>query len=172
MRVELGAGARAAQGFLAVDVNPAHADVVADAMHLPFADGSVIALRAIDVLEHLSYRYVDRALIEWARVCASGAPFFVQVPDADAIMCWYANDDARLRHTADGPCSTLHGAEWRLLGGHEDGVYDDGGDWRWNAHYSLWSSPSLRKALTAHGFDVGKIETNGHPNLQGWAVRR
>jgi SAM-dependent methyltransferase len=172
--VEVGAGARARPGFLALDVNPKTADIVASGLALPFRDGSIEKLRAVDVLEHLSYRHTDAALDEWARVCAPGASLYVQVPDAETIMRWFAAGDERLQHLGGpGVVDCLEGAEWRLLGGHGDGKYvDDEGDWRWNAHYSLWSRSKLNAALDRAGFDVVTCQTNRHPNLLCVAERR
>lgn len=172
MKVELGAGERAQEDFVRVDLNPKYADIVADALSLPFENGEVEEMRAVDVLEHISYRDTDRALAEWARVMKPGGKLYVQVPDADLIMKWYANGNPNLAKTAEGRCPAILGAAWRLLGGHRDGDYvDDEGDWRWNAHYSLWSRGSLEAALLKAGFDVDSITTNLHPNLLCFATR-
>lgn len=183
MKIEVGAGDRAKRGFLSVDLNPRRADVVADARHLPFSDGSIEALRAVDVLEHISYRETDVVLAEWARVCAPDAEIYVQVPDADTIMRRYIEavqyDKAALLLPIPAnqglPPSALAGAQWRILGGHDDGErvdVDAGDDWRWNAHYSMWSRSSLISALDQAGFDLVKCVTNPFPNLCCDAVRR
>lgn len=170
MKIDIGAGARVSEGWTSVDLNPT-ADVVADVLHLPFADGSVDEMRAVDVLEHLSYRDTTAGLAEWARVCKRGAEAYIQVPDAETIMRWFVAGDPGLKCKDTGPCSALEGAEWRLLGGHADGVYvDETADWRWNAHYSLWSHDSLRTALDRAGFGVVRLERNDHPNLLAWAT--
>lgn len=174
MKVEIGAGARKRPGWIAVDLNPKYADVEGDALHLPFGDGEVDQLRAVDVLEHVSYRETGKALKEWARVLRSGGTLFVQVPDAETIFQWFVTHNDKLRTTTE-PCTPLEGATWRLLGGHDDGTYADaskGDDWRWNAHYSLWSKLALAEALHLADFDVLGIEVNGHPNLLCEAVRR
>lgn len=173
MRVEIGAGARARDGFLAVDLNPRTADLVATATALPFRDGSITQLRAVDLLEHISYRDTEPALREWARVCAPGARLYVQVPDAGEIMRWFAAGDRRLTRWVnfqgrEDTTSLIGGAEWRLLGGHDDGKYASkhaGDDWRWNAHYSLWTDEKLTLHLERAGFTVTEISTNRHPNL-------
>lgn len=183
MKVEIGAGGRVQPGWLSVDLNPRRADVVADATRLPFADGSIDAMRAVDVLEHISYRDTDRVLAEWGRVCASDAELYVQVPDADLIMRHYVRSlkyehgdnllpipkDQHLQRTA------LAGAQWRLLGGHDDGERVDteaGDDWRWNAHYAMFSQASLISALDKAGFDLDRCVTNPFPNICCEAIRR
>lgn len=173
MKVEVGAGCYAVPGFLAVDINPRCAGVVADVRALPFRTGSVTELRATDILEHLSYRQTDAVLAEWARVCRTGARFYVQLPDAETIMRWFVAADPRLTVPPDLPQTPLAAAAWRLLGGHFDGgVVEAGEDWRWNAHYAFFSKESLTAALDRAGFRVIKIRTNPFPNLCCQAVRR
>lgn len=167
MKVELGAGARAHDGYLAFDINPEHADIVGDASQpLPFDTASIVALRAVDVLEHISYRGTDRVLAEWARVCAPGAELYVQAPDAGTIFHWYVIGDERLHKIDTGFVPSIVGAAWRLLGGHADGQYvgtED--DWRWNAHYAVFDAPYLTACLDRAGFEVLSCVTNQHPNL-------
>lgn len=181
MKIEVGAGGRTAPGFLAVDLNPRRADVVADATRLPFRTSSITSFRAVDVLEHLSYRDTAAVLAEWARVCAPGADLYVQVPDAHQIMYEYVNAGTRPRRSLaiptdqHLPATALAGATWRLLGGHDDGERVDtaaGDDWRWNAHYALFSRESLTDALDAAGFTVTACPTNPFPNLCCEASRR
>lgn len=176
MKIEVGAGGRAAPGFLAVDLNPRRADVVASGLALPFRTGSIEALRAVDVLEHVSYRDTAAILAEWARVCAPGASLYVQVPDADAIMRRYvARHPLPIPDDQALPATLLAGAAWRLLGGHDDHERVDtaaGDDWRWNAHYALFSCESLTDALDVAGFAVTACPTNPFPNLCCEATRR
>lgn len=174
LRVELGAGSTRREGWMAVDINPAYADIIADiAERLPFADGEVGELRAVDVLEHISFRDTDRVLAEWARICEPGAPLYVQVPDAAEIMRRFIESPMDLMADDRGVVSAMRGAEWRLLGGHADGHYVlDDADWRWNAHYSLWSRETLTDALDRAGFTVTRCVTNPHPNLCCWAERK
>lgn len=190
MKIEVGAGGRAAPGFLAVDLNPRRSDVVATATALPFRSGSIEAMRAVDVLEHISYRDTARVLAEWARVCAPGAELYVQVPDAHEIMMRYRSAARRSARVSEAqaaaaylpipadqglPATAIAGAQWRLLGGHDDGERVDtgaGDDWRWNAHFALFSRESLTEALDGAGFDVLRCPTNPFPNLCCEARRR
>lgn len=179
MKLDLGAGQGRQlaheEGWIAVDVNPAAADVVASVAQLPFADDSIDALSAVDVLEHLSYRDTDAVLAEWLRVAQRDASLYVQVPDAGLIMRWYVQSPQLLLNHLPGslPQTALAGAAWRLLGGHADDVYVSAdGDWRWNAHYALFTPESLRKALERAGWSVVELVVNPFPNVQAWATRR
>lgn len=173
MKVEIGAGARAHDGYIAYDINPRDADIVGPAEQLPFETGTITALRAVDILEHITWRLTEATLAEWARVCAPDAELYVQVPDAATIMQWYVTGDERLRTYDKGACPLIIGATWRLLGGHADGRYVDGeDDWRWNAHYALFDEDYLTAVLDRAGFTVDSIDTNGHPNLLCRAHRR
>ena len=165
-----------------LDLNPnaPHVEYVCDAFGpLPFADGEVEELRAVDILEHGSYRDTKAILKEWARILKPGGTLFVQVPSAGTIMRWYAENDVRLTRWQHGaPCSPILGAMWRLLGGLNDGQFVEGdGDPHLNVHLSLfdeyWLRNSLERAGLALGSIVGggKIIENDHPNLQATATR-
>lgn len=180
MKLELGSGYLPTDGFVHLDINPdaPGVDIVGNAYGLPdevHDRAPWDELRAVDVLEHISYRHTGHALSEWATLLRPGGRLYVQVPDADTIMRWYCASDPELKRRlpAGLPRSFLLGASWRLLGGHSDGVYAVGADdFRWNAHYSLWSVESLTHALAQAGFRVESIERNIHPNLLCWAVKR
>lgn len=185
-RLELGAGYSPTPGFMTLDVNPSTSpDFLGAAFPLPASvrnyvekHGLFDELRAVDVLEHLSYRDTVSALEEWASVTKPGGMLYVQVPDAHLIMWWYWNTPEKLIErlpneltTGDDSRDALMGAAWRLLGGHADGVcVEEGDDWRWNAHYALFSEWHLRACLNQAGWAVERIEVNVHPNLLAWAV--
>ena len=177
MRLELGSGYNPTPGYYHVDLNPSApgVDRVAPAWPLDWvADGTVAEIRAVDVLEHLSYRDTATVLADWARALAPGGRLFVQVPDAELIMRRFAARDQRLvvGLPPDLPQTVLAGATWRLLGGHADGAYaSDGDDWRWNAHYALFSIDSLRDTVETAGLEVVRHRVNQHPNIQLWAAK-
>lgn len=177
MKLELGSGYCPTDGFTHLDLNPnaPQVDIVGPAFPLDLPDASCDEIRAVDVLEHLQYRQTAPALAEWARVLRPGGKLYVQVPDAEQIMCWYVQEPHRLieRLPADVPQNRDGGAAWRLLGGQDDDVCaKDSDDWRLNAHYALFSRDSLVMALDEAGFVIDTIETNGHPNLCVHARRR
>lgn len=186
-RLDLGCGYSPAEGFVGVDPNPgAGAAICAPAFPLPWLDDeSVEELRAVDVLEHLSYWLTGEVVFEWARVLRPGGKLFVQVPDAVEIMHRFVASEmggtiarARLlrgipKELYPHPHTPLMGVTWRLLGGQGDGRYVRGDDdWRLNAHYALFSEDSLRDVLTSMGFAVDSIERNEHPNLLAHATKR
>jgi predicted SAM-dependent methyltransferase len=176
VKLELGSGFAPAEGFTHLDLNPnaPFVDIVGSAYPLP---DEVTAqewdeIRAVDVLEHLSYRDTPNVLAGWAKVLAPDGRLFVQLPDAETIMRWFVQSPRRLMHglPKDLPQTPLAGATWRLLGGHADGErVEDGGDFRFNAHYALFSKVSLCDALADAGLTVESCVTNPFPNLQCWA---
>lgn len=176
MRLELGSGYHPTDGFTHLDLNPnaPGVDIVGPAFPLQLDDATVDELRAVDVLEHLSYLDTATALDEWARVLRPEGRLYVQVPDAESIMRWYVRHPDKLveRLPAALPQTPLAGAAWRLLGGHADDVCaTDGDDWRWNAHYALFSASSLAEHLHHAGLAVTSMNVNEHPNLMCWAVK-
>ena len=175
-KLELGSGYSPTAGFTHLDADPncPDVDIVGQAWPLDLPDGSVGELRAVDVLEHLSYWDTPKILADWFRVLVPGGKLYVQVPDAHTIMRWYATAPDKLveRLPANLPQTPLAGAAWRLLGGHNDGVYvKNSEDWKFNAHYALFSERSLIQALEEAGFITDRIEVNGHPNLLAYAVK-
>lgn len=179
-RLELGSGYHPTPGFIHLDLNPnaPEVDIVGSAFPLDLPDNCVTGeIRAVDVLEHLSYRDTDAVLAEWFRVMAPGCKLYVQVPNADRIMreyAWHVDEDTNTwltsRIPANLPQTALEGATWRLLGGHRDDTYAmEGDDWKFNAHYALFSGGSLVEALKTAGFLIDKLEHNAHPNLIAFA---
>lgn len=177
LKLNLGAGRERIPGFHSVDINPnVGPDILlaADDLH-SIGHNTVEEIRAVDVLEHMPYRWTGRVLREWARVLVPGGLLYVQVPDAERIMTWYVKDKRLLleRLPADLPRTPEMGAAWRLLGGQEDGtITQEGDDWHFNCHYALFSPESLIDALDAAGFSIDKLEINVHPNICCHAHKR
>ena len=87
MRLEIGAGERPHPDYdLHVDLLALPGiDVRCAVDRLPFATGSIDALRANHVLEHQSYELVSDTLREWTRVLRYGATVDIGVPDAKFV---------------------------------------------------------------------------------------
>lgn len=178
MRLELGSGYYPTPGFVHLDANPncPDVDIVADAYPLTtILDATVDELRAVDVLEHLPYRWTLDVLIDWCRVLRRGGRLYVQVPDAGEVMRRFVEEPYSLleRLPDDIEPTPEAGAAWRLFGGQDDDVCSrDGDDWRLNAHYAMFTGESLATVLQRAGFVVDSVETNEHPNLLCWASKR
>ena len=177
MKINLGAGRERLVGWTSMDLDPdTRPDVVGDVAMLRdyFAEESVDELRAVDVLEHISWRDTHHTLLEWFKVLKPGGSIYVQVPDADLIMVDYVMEDVRPvglpASLATAP--SIVQTAWRLLGGHFDGdIVRKPGNWHLNAHNALFSESYLRQAMEAVGFEVDRLERNPHPNLLCWAHR-
>jgi predicted SAM-dependent methyltransferase len=132
---------------------------------LPFATGSLEALRANHVLEHQSYELVSETLREWARVLAPGAAVDIGVPDARFVAEQWVR----------GEIDTAEANHW-ILGGHSERAAHKGTDergvplWIWNAHHTLFDADSLRAAV-AEFFVVEELFTYDIRNLRVYARR-
>lgn len=85
MKLNLGSGADRRDGYISVDLRPEVADVVADVRKLPWDDGEVDEILALDCLEHLPPNQTLIALAEWRRVLAPGGTLTVRVPNLDQL---------------------------------------------------------------------------------------
>lgn len=185
MKFELGSSTHPTPGYIHIDIASAcKPDIVADVTRLPLADGAVTELRAVDILEHVSYRNVVDVAKEWSRVLAPGAEFYVQVPDAKRALLEMWRDVPRGQemhykrrrdeqhkrasdfNLPDHPDFTIN---WILMGGQDDGTFvAQPEDWRYNSHYVLFSEDMLRWVLKEAGLKIDKLESNPHPNLCVW----
>lgn len=170
MKLELGSGVNPDPGFdlhldIDLSVNPA---VVADAKSLPFADNSLDALKAVDVLEHISYRDTVETLNEWSRVLKRRGELYIQVPEARVAIDRFINGQLVSPDGVDD--FDIVKLAWVLLGGHYDDCYiKNKENWRYNAHYALFDQNTLRSYLKMAGFRVQRMKVNQHPNILCWA---
>ena len=162
MKLEIGAGEKPHPGYdLHVDMLALPGIAVRCAVDaLPFATGSLDALRANHVLEHQSYELVQETVREWARVLRPGAPVDIGVPDAKFVAAQWVR----------GEVDTAEANHW-ILGGHSERAAHQGTDgrgvplWIWNAHHTLFDAESLRAAVEAC-FVVEELFTYDIRNLR------
>lgn len=89
LRLNLGSGAFAVEGYLNVDVREIEGvvDVVAELHNLPFEPGSVSEMFSSHVLEHFPEEELVRRLLPyWVGLLKPGGRFRAVVPDAEAMM--------------------------------------------------------------------------------------
>jgi SAM-dependent methyltransferase len=162
VRVEIGAGEKPHPDYeIHVDLLPLpDIEVRAVADRLPFASGSVTALRANHVLEHQSYELIGETLGEWARVLAPGGRLDIGVPDARFVAEQWVR----------GEIDTAEANHW-ILGGHSERAAHRGVDprgvplWIWNAHHTMFDAASLRAAVEEF-FEVDELFTYDIRNLR------
>jgi predicted SAM-dependent methyltransferase/tetratricopeptide (TPR) repeat protein len=86
-RLHLGCGLVHRPGWINLDRYVADAaDLLADAILLPFPDNSAEAIEARQLIEHLGYVGAVYALHEWARVLIPGGSLLVETPDRAATL--------------------------------------------------------------------------------------
>lgn len=168
MRLEIGAGEKPHPDYdLHVDMLALpDVEVRCGIDQLPFASGSIDALRANHVLEHQSYELIPETLREWARVLRSGATLDIGVPDARFVAEQWVR----------GEVGTAEANHW-ILGGHSERAAHKGVDargvplWIWNAHHTLFDAESLRAAV-AEFFVVDELFTYDIRNLRLYGHKR
>ncbi len=136
-RLHLGCGLVHRPDWVNVDLHTADAaDLLADAVLLPFPDSSAEAVEALQLIEHLGYVGALYGLYEWARVLAPGGSLHVETPDRDATL-----HAALSTETAKAARPWLFGTEQRGL-----------------AHRYLFSADELARMATQAGFEALTVE--------------
>jgi len=92
--IKLNIGSRIrAEGWKTLDIQAGPGvDYVGDCSALSqFASASIETIYASHVLEHISFRQIEKVLKEWRRVLQPGGTLMVAVPDMDAICRLYVH---------------------------------------------------------------------------------
>ena len=148
IKLNIGAGDTVIPGYVAIDRK-----LGSEAYPLNYPDNSVSEIRCSHLLEHLDFRQVQTALIEWHRVLKPGGRLRIAVPDVAKVLASKDSDPA-----------------WRfhLMGGQMDA--DD-------YHRSAFDEGLLRMHLEKFGFErvqpweSPNTDTAAHPcslNLEGF----
>lgn len=91
MRINLGAGAEPAPGYVCVDIlDLPNIDVVHDLSKFPwpFKDEEAEEIKAIDLLEHLPPSKTIAFIEECWRILTPGGKLFIQTPHWRSLNCW------------------------------------------------------------------------------------
>jgi predicted SAM-dependent methyltransferase len=156
MKLNLGCGADFRPGWINVDLRPLYREgpefICADLCRLDsrIPDGEVSQIVARHVLQFISWRDVDAALCCLARKLCRGGTLEVRVPDLEAAMRDYAEDNEAFPALQ----RALYGSQ-----GYPEEV-----------HRSAWTAPWLRQRLAMVGLVVQDLrQTGGH--LEASAIR-
>jgi len=142
MRIELASGDRPHPGYLHCDLRRLEStELVCRVEALPFEADSVEAIMASHIIEHFSYREIDRVLAEWHRVLRPGGGILIITPNFGYIAHGYV--DRWMEYTE---------ARNRMFGGQ---------DYPFNFHYTMFDSAALAQALQTAGFQkVSEVTAN------------
>ena len=153
--LNVGCGPTRIAGEIGVDLHPTGGcDVQADLMALPFADGSVDAIRLDHVLEHLDQRHGVGALSEARRVLRPGGRIVVGVPDVWRYFHVWVTKTPIPSHKA------------MLLRGIYGGQTHAG-----EYHRSGWDAHLLQDVLEAVGFhDIHVRDDDGPFRTEGYCI--
>jgi predicted SAM-dependent methyltransferase len=136
-RLHIGCGRIHRPGWINLDRYAAEAaDLLADAILLPFSDGCVEAIEALQLVEHLGYVGTLYGLHELARVLSPGGTLLIETPDRPAT----------LRAILDG--ETSEAAQPWLFGTEQRG----------QSHRYLFAADELAQMATKAGFEEVAVE--------------
>lgn len=94
VKINVGSGEYPKEGYINIDKYWVHADIIADALELPYKEGDVDELLSSHMLEHFNKYEVKKALEEWYRVLSPNGKIIVEVPDFEMILKnWLDTDD-------------------------------------------------------------------------------
>ena len=139
IRLDIGCGAKCSAGYSPWEIKDGKRAESLEGI----ADGSVDAIRASHVLEHISYFQTVNVLREWARALRHGGTLEVAVPDFDKIVKAYSSGNGG------------EVLERYLMGGQID---------EHDVHRAIFNRQKLTEAAAAAGLDadgewVGDPET-------------
>ena len=137
VRLHLGCGLVHRPGWLNLDRYATDAaDLLADAVLLPFPAGSAAAVEALQLIEHLGYVGALYGLHEWARVLLPGGSLRLETPDRAATLRAALSDE-----TGEAARPWLFGTEQRGL-----------------IHRYLFSGDELAQMASGAGFEAVTVE--------------
>lgn len=145
MKLNLGCGGDKKQGYVNIDIRKeVKPDMVLDLEKTPypFDDNSIDEILAKDVIEHFSFRNVERVVKEWHRILKPGGKLVIQTPDFDVIV-----DLIR-----KGEIKGWWQISYWLYGGQ---------DYPENTHKLIFTKEEIRKFLESLGFSIRGINSGG-----------
>lgn len=155
MKLNLGCGYDKRDGYVNIDIrDEVKPDIVLDLEKTPypFDDESVDEILAKDIIEHFSFRNVEKVVREWYRILKKDGMLIIQTPDLDAILEAINNQKIK--------------GWWQIsywLYGAQD--YPE------NTHKLIFTRREIKKLLEEIGFEVKEINQSG-TNMIVHAVKK
>ena len=145
MRVELASGERPHNGYFHCDMRILEStNLVCRVEVLPFAEDSVEVLLASHIIEHFSYREINKVLEEWYRVLRPGGDILIITPNFAYVAHGYV----------EGWMDYVESRN-RMFGGQ---------DYPGNFHCTMFDSSSMGNALETAGFKNIRDVTSNYEN--------
>lgn len=162
LRLNVGAGHLAREGYVNLDRFPAGKDVLYWDFRnpLPLADGSATHIHCEHFIEHLEHHEALALLHEFGRVLAPGGTLRLICPDAGLYLRAYVEGNAAFFRSLE----RLGGATRPMTQPIEiiNQMFRMG-----FSHRHAWDQPSLHAALTGAGFGEIRTSSMGDSRLGG-----
>lgn len=155
IKLNLGCGSDIRPGYINIDIRElpgVNLVLNLEADPLPYDDNSVDEILAKDVIEHFSFRNIERVLKEWHRVLKPGGLLTVQTPDFERIA-------AKFIH---GEIKTWYELSYWLYGAQ---------DYPENHHKAIFTKSELKRLLEEMGFSVIEM-SNDNSNIICKAIKK
>jgi hypothetical protein len=179
IKYNFGCGPKYLEGYLNVDSFAwDKVDIIHDLSSIPYffaENNSASDILAIEVLEHLGFKYIPTVLAEWYRILAPNGILHLQVPDCGKMMEYYVNDqicecvphkDPTGKFLAKQGCTQCHGIgkvnplRWLYaFTGAQKHPFD--------THKSIFTNENLYNVLVEVGFkdlhftdDINKLKVD------------
>lgn len=138
VKLNLSCGTDTRDGYINVDFRPRMGvDVVADAAHFPFRQGSISEILANDNLGQFPFEFTDRVLSEWKRLLEPGGILKIQCPDMRQLARAFVLNRLPVQEF------------WRrAYGGH-----DHDRDYR----FATFDIPEMKRRLRSSRFQIKEI---------------
>jgi len=90
MRINLGSGSDIKEGYINIDIRCLPGvDIVADVRNLPFKNGSVDEITALDIYEHIAHHESQKLLVHWVSVLKTGGLLYIRGPCINRIIQYF-----------------------------------------------------------------------------------
>ena len=162
-KLHIGCGTNVLPGWINIDREARAPGVVTDIdpAALPFGDGSVAAVLAEHVLEHLTFAEERAVWQELARVLRPGGELAIEVPDFDWVCRRFleAEDDWRSFYIVGHPdhyagCGRALDQRWGILQTMFFGTQNGPGQF----HHSAYTEAKIRAIARLLGFAAATVE--------------
>jgi len=151
--LNVGCGDMILEGYTNIDLYSEHADVKADAMHLPYNDSSVDLILNSHIIEHFDFKTGFDLLKEWYRVLRTGGVLVTECPNLLALCRLFvdANEEERITMYPQ-----FFGSPY--LPGH--------------LHKFVYTPNQLHWTLSQTGFiNIQQVEPMFYPNIKDRCMR-